>query len=110
MDKIIFHRSVYYNRLSKLLLWPIVGLVSLVFVVTVSLYFVLNSYYLPSIYSAIDQSVSAEVLRLIEAGYFKISGTLFVWIGVLLLLNLLLIYVVWNVKKFLIELNQSVEK
>ncbi|AZT84802.1 hypothetical protein EHN06_15265 [Marinobacter sp. NP-4(2019)] len=110
MGEMDIRGNAYYKRLDKLLFWPVLGLVVLVLVVSVLLFVVFNQYYLPSISLSLEQAVSSDVLAFIRAGYQKIATTLFVWISVLLFLNFLLVYVVWNVKKFLADLSRNVDR
>lgn len=107
MDNFDSNMNIFYKRLDRILLWPIVGLVSLVFIISVSLFFVFHLVYIPGVISSLEQVVPSAALAIVKSGYIKISTTLFVWIGVLVMTNLLLIYIVWNVKKLLAYLVEN---
>lgn len=109
MAKNPIHESVYYNRLDKLALWPIVGYLALVFIVGVSLFFVFHMYYMPSVFMSLSNVVSGDVLEFVDSRMSKVANTLFFWAGMLTVLNSYLVYIVWNSKKLLAVLSQNVD-
>ena len=94
--------NIYYKRLSKLALWPLVGLVVLVFFFTIGLLIVFYMKNMPDLLTLLlDQSLSIEILSFVETSINRIVIYLSVWLLVLFLMNILLIYVIWNIKKLL---------
>lgn len=94
----------YYKRLSKLMLWPIVALVGLVFVMLISHVLILYLIYIPTILTPIAQHLSPEQLVFMSESIEKIIENLSLWLFILMTANILLIYVILNVKKFLADL------
>ncbi len=97
-------QNTYYKRLAKLALWPLVGLVGLVAVIVLSLVLVFHLKYVPELLAPIEQLVSPEIAAFVASGVNKIIVSLSVWIYVLCAVNVLFIYVLWNVKKLLSKL------
>ncbi len=100
-------QTPYYKRLDKLLLWPLVGFIGLILVIVISLICLFYLKYVPELLALLmEQSLSPEILMFIESGINKIIVNLSVWIFVLFLMNILLVYVTWNVKKLLVDLRR----
>jgi hypothetical protein len=59
--------------------------------------------YIPDLLIASEQAIDSEQIAFLKDGIHKIIINLGTWIFILMILNLLLIYVVWNVKKFFDE-------
>lgn len=104
-------RTPYYKRLDKLLLWPLVGFIILIPVIVISLILVFYLKYIPELLALLmEQSLSPEILTFVESGINKIIISLSVWIFGLFVMNIMLVYVTWNVKKLLIELKKTGQK
>ena len=89
----------YYRRLNRLRIWPVALGVGSVAAIVVGEMAVLYWIYLPDLLSPLEQRVSPEIKDFLFLGIHKLIMGLTVWTVVSLLLNLLLVYVTWNVKK-----------
>jgi len=103
-------QNIYYKRLANLALWPIVIFLGFVLVIVVSEILVFYLKYVPDLLMPVQQSVSTRVLASLDAGINKIIIYLSVWIFALFVVNVALTYVVWNIKKLLLDLEKSREK
>ena len=100
-------QNPHYKRLNKLLLWPLVAFIGLIPVIVISLIFLFYSKYVSELPALLgEQSLSPEILTFVISGIDKIIVNLSIWIFVLFVMNILLIYVIWNVKKLLIDLRK----
>ena len=99
-------QNVYYRRLAKLALWPLVGFIGLIFVIVVSQILLFYLKYTPELLMPISQSLSPEMVVLIASGINRIIVNLSIWIFVLFVMNILLVYVIWNVKKLVVSLRE----
>lgn len=94
----------YYKRLNKLTLWPIVSFAALIFVVVTSQVLVLYLVYVPKILAPIERTASPEQVIYIASRINNIIFDLSGWIAALIAIDVLLIYVIWNVKKLFRDL------
>jgi len=99
-------KNIYYKRLNKLALWPLVGFISLIVVFVIFLVLMLHFKYVPDLLSPIRQSVFAEAITLIASGINKVVMYLGAWVVISMSINVLMIYVVWNVKRLLSDLTR----
>ncbi len=98
-------QNPYYKRLDKLLLWPLVIFIGLIPVIVISLIFLFYSKYVSELFVLLTgQSLSPEILTFIESGIDKIIVNLSVWIFASFSMNVLLVYVIWNVKKLFVDM------
>ena len=96
--------SKYYKRLDRLMLWPLVSIIALLLVIVVSQIMIFYLKYIPELLGPTEQFLSPEMLAFITTGIEKIIFNLSIWLFVLFIMNILLIYVIWNVKKLLVDL------
>lgn len=100
-------QTSYYKRLDKLLLWPLVAYISLIPVFFIFQIYLFYSKYLSEIIALLmEQSLSPEMITFVESGIHKIIINLSVWIFVLFVMNIMLVYVIWNVRKLLVEVRK----
>ena len=95
------NQSIYYRRLSKLSLWPLVAAVGLASFAVVSHIVVYYFKHVPDVMPSVEESASPEVIASFLHAVNKIIISMSIWIFVLIILNAAFIYVVWNVKKLL---------
>ncbi len=95
--------SLYYKRLTKMALWPLIGFIGLIVVIVVSEILILHFIYVPDLLAPFEQLLSTEGLIFLASGINKIILHLSVWIMATLLVNIFFAYCLWNVKKLLVE-------
>ena len=96
--------NLYYKRLSKVLLLPTVVIVFLGSVYVIIQVLIFYFKYVPELMIPLEETVPPQLLLFVENSIYNIIFYLGVWVLVSFLMNILLVYVVWNVKKLLAEL------
>lgn len=94
----------YYRRLSKLILWPLVILVVIVLLMVAANILILYFKYIPEILIPVEKYLTNEQLLSMQQAIGKIVENLSLWLFILMTTNISLIYIIWNVKKFLADL------
>ena len=94
------NHSQSYKRLEKLKTAPIVILAIVLGVIFVIDIIVIHFYMVPRFINAISADIDAEhVIYVIDMTFDKITIWLGIWGVIALILNILIIYIVWNIQK-----------
>lgn len=91
--------NVYAARLRKLKMWPIVAFVAIVAPTLLAQMAIVYWIYIPNLLSPIENAVSPAVETYLHTGIYKVAIGFGAWAFASILLNILLVYVLWNVKK-----------
>ena len=101
-------KNLYFKRLERLSLWPLIGFIGIALVSAIALILILYLVYIPDLLEFLmKQGLSPELLTFIEKSTNNIIVYLGVWIITLIALHFVFVYVIWNVKKLLTELTES---
>jgi hypothetical protein len=92
------------RSLSEIPLWPVVGLIVVVFITAFAYAIILHVSYIPKYLLLIQGEAASEVRVLLKEGMEKIIYTFLAWFIVLLLISSTLTYQMWKAKKFIQKL------
>ena len=98
--------NIYYRRLANVALWPAFAFLGIFPVIVVSVIFAFYLKYVPNLLVSMQQLVPPKMLVSLETGIYKIIVYLSVWIFVSFVINVALVYVAWNIKKLLRDLDR----
>ena len=95
-----FRGNVYYTRLSKVRLWPLIAFIVLyMFIVVMQL----ATFYwglFPSVVSSVEGVASRDVARIVASSFNRVVINFSVLVFMSFAVNIAFLYVVWSVKNF----------
>lgn len=100
------NKTTYYKRVARFSMWPLVAFILLatIFIVVQALIFHFS--YIPTVLESINQSLSTEQIEFVSWAFYKMLGGFGVWLFAFVIMNLFMIYVMWNVRKLVLEIQQ----
>jgi len=90
----------YYKRLAKLPLWALVALFALTFPLFIVEIILIRESYIPRLLSPLQELKLPELVDRLNTGFDKILLNLCVTGLGFFIMIILLMYIVWNVRKF----------